>query len=243
MIRPIDQLGRTRREILSALKQNGQATIAQLSERLGATGEAVRQHLAQLLRAGWVEAHTERKTHRHGGGRPAALYTLTPAGEHLFPKTYETLSIDLVDAVNDRLGPGAVREVLAAVTDSRVRDWASRLEGKSLAERVDALADIYLSGDPYTQVEMVDDGWLLVERNCPFLTAAMERPALCSTTVNALARLLGVRVVREARFQNGDGRCAFRILAGEPVPKSLDFEFEPQPEPAVELASGTHSTA
>ena len=60
-------------------------------------------------------------------------------------------------------------------------------------------------------------GYRVIERNCPYLNAAMKRPALCSVTVNSLTRLLGVRVDREERFQNGDGRCVFRVYADEPV--------------------------
>ena len=62
-----------------------------------------------------------------------------------------------------------------------------------------------------------DGGYRLVERNCPFLNTAMRRPALCSVSVNALTRLLGVRVEREEKFQNGDGRCVFRVHAAQPV--------------------------
>jgi hypothetical protein len=32
-------------------------------------------------------------------------------------------------------------------------------------------------------------------------------------TVSLLSRLLGVDVYREQRFQSGDGRCTFRVLA------------------------------
>ncbi len=74
-------------------------------------------------------------------------------------------------------------------------------------------------------VEEVSDGFRLLERNCPFINTAMKRPSLCSVSVNALTRLLGVRVVREEKFQNGDGRCVFHVYAAEPV-ESTDFVLE-----------------
>ena len=56
----------------------------------------------------------------------------------------------------------------------------------------------------------------------------MQRPALCSTTVSTLTRLLGVRVVRRRKFQAGDGCCAFEVLLNEPIdPGEFRFEFEP----------------
>ena len=52
----------------------------------------------------------------------------------------------------------------------------------------------------------------------------MRRPALCSVSVNALSRLLGVRVAREEKFQNGDGRCVFHAYTEEPIDAST-WEF------------------
>ena len=67
------------------------------------------------------------------------------------------------------------------------------------------------------EVEEDADGLRLIEHNCPFLNVAQHHPALCSVTINTLSRLLGVRVVREERFQTGNGLCAFRILADQPL--------------------------
>jgi len=74
------------------------------------------------------------------------------------------------------------------------------------------------------ETEEVEGGYRLIERNCPFFNTAMRRPALCSISVNALTQLLGVRVRREEKFQNGDGRCVFRVYANEPV-DSANWEF------------------
>jgi hypothetical protein len=55
----------------------------------------------------------------------------------------------------------------------------------------------------------------------------MSRPALCSVSVNALTRLLGVRVRREETFQNGFGRCSFHVYADEPIdPDTWEFKLE-----------------
>ena len=66
--------------------------------------------------------------------------------------------------------------------------------------------------------EEVSGGFRLVEHNCPFLNVALERPVVCSVTVSLLSRLLGFEVVREEKFQAGDGRCAFRVLTDRPRP-------------------------
>jgi predicted ArsR family transcriptional regulator len=199
-----------------ALKERGSATIAQLAPPLGLTGEAVRQQLLQLQREGWIEAIVDHDTVRGRTGRPATVYHLTDAGEHLFPKNYDALSIALLDAVTKELGTDAVR-VLARVADDRVKALAPQVEGRTLEERLDLLRSWYLADDPYMTYERDGGDYRLIERNCPFYNTAMNRPALCSVSVNALTRLLGVHVRREEKFQNGDGRCVFRVYADEPV--------------------------
>jgi predicted ArsR family transcriptional regulator len=211
---PIQPTG-TRQSILEALKREGPLAIAQLAERLGMSGEAVRQQLVQLQREGWIEAMHERSAARHSG-RPAARYRLTQAGDHVFPKQYDALTVAVLDAVANELGPEALDRILGSLTEARARVWEPRLAGKSLRERVEALRGVYEGEDPFMEAEEVSGGFRLVEHNCPFLNVALERPALCSTTVSLLSRLLGFEVVREERFQSGDGRCAFRVLTDKP---------------------------
>lgn len=196
-----------------------------MAERLGVTREAVRQQIASLLAERWV-ARADPAAGSGRVGRPETKYRLTEAGEHLFPKRYDELASALVGAVAEALGPQALRTVLEAVTDARVRTWASRLADAPLAARVEALAGIYEEGDGFMDVRRVPGGWELVERNCPYLNVALERPALCSTTVSALSRLLGREVVRQERFQDGDGRCVFRVSERRPA-RAGGFAPEP----------------
>ena len=224
----VDQLPDSRRAILLALKRQGPSTIARLDSlvtrgRLFAgllaqlTGEAVRQQLLQLQREGWIESRVARGDERGRTGRPATRYNLTEAGDHLFPKSYDLLNVAVIDAVAEELGPDAAVRVLKRVCDDRVAMEGKTLQGLPLENKVEALKGLYASADPYMTSERVDDGFLLVERNCPFFNTAMRRPTLCSVSVNALTRLLGVRVERDETFQSGAGRCVFHIYANEPI--------------------------
>ena len=211
------QLPDSRRAIVIALKERGSATIAQLAPHLGLTGEAVRQHLLQLRQDGWVEAEIDRDTTRGRTGRPATHYRLTAAGEHLFPKHYDALAVAVLDAVSEELGPEAVVRVLERVSNDRVDVLAPSVEGRTIEEKLEVLKGWYFEDDPYMDFASDGDDFVLIERNCPFYNTAMHRPALCSVSVNALTRLLGVRVARDEKFQNGDGRCVFHVYAHEPV--------------------------
>jgi predicted ArsR family transcriptional regulator len=222
-----DQLPTTRRSILETLKRDGRAAIADLAGRLGMSGEAVRQQLLQLQREGWVEAVRD-EAHEKRSGRPAAHYRLTGAGDHLFPKNYDILGVALLDAVSSHLGPDALSRVLSSMTETRAKQWAEQLDGKTMAEKLQALTAMYNPQDPYAHVENGSSGLRLVEQNCPYLNVAQERPVICSVSVSLLSSLLGVEVVREERFQDGDGRCVFRIHEDRPIPEERrGFRLEP----------------
>lgn len=204
----------SRRQIMQFLKRHGEATAGEMAEHLKISREGARQQLQLLENEGWVSRH-ERAA--GGAGRPAVAFRITAAGDHVFPKNYDQLSLTLVDAVAEQLGAEALQKLLAAITEQQVRHWEPKLAGLTLPERIKALKDIYIEDDPHTAVRKDQRGYVLVERNCPFLNVAMRRPQLCAITVNTLTRLLGVKVVREERFQDGDRRCVFRVLEDQPV--------------------------
>lgn len=180
-----------------------------------------------MQREGWIEARISRSIERGRTGRPATTYSLSDAGDHLFPKHYDALSIAMIDAISEELGEDALKRVLERITNDKVGVTEPALRPLPLPARMQALKDWYLKDDPHMSLEQVDGGYRLIERNCPFINTAMNRPALCSVSVNALTKLLGFRVVREEKFQNGDGRCVFRVYADEPVDATtLKFRLE-----------------
>lgn len=218
----LESFSASKRQMLLAIKQQGMACATTLATSLGLTREACRQQLKLLAEQGLVESHSRIE----GAGRPRQLFMLSNAGEHLFPKHYDLLSVQLIDTMQETLGAQELKSVLGAISSKQVAQWQAKVEGLSLRERLEVLKDFYFANDPF--IELVEDerGLWLVEKNCPFLNLANARPALCSVTVSTLMRLLGVRVVREKRFQQGDGHCAFHILVDEPVAADFVFEFE-----------------
>ena len=222
----IEHLSETRQFILESLKREGQATIAELAPRLQMTKEAVRQHLLQLESEGWIEKAIQRKP-LTGGGRPSMYYRVSSAGDHLFPKDYDALTVEVLDTVAESLGGEAIERILAAMTEARVQEWEPRLRGIGFNERVNALMQIYRMDDSFMEVEESPSELRLIEYNCPFLNVAKRRPVLCSVTVSVLTRLLGYHVEREERFQHGDGRCVFLVRLDQPIDEqSYRFTFE-----------------
>jgi len=221
----IEALSETRREILLHIKHRGGATIADLAAHLGISDEGTRQHLIYLERSGWV---IRRDTGAAGrSGRPASIYHVSPQGEVFFPKQYEALTVALIDTVMELYGEKAIHAALARMTDAKVAEWAPRLVGKSLNEKLQLLKNYYQEGDEFLSVRPNGET-AIVERNCPFLNVAQSRPALCSTTVSVLTRLLGYQVERRQTFQHGDGCCEFVVRTDLPV-DSTAFKFALEP--------------
>jgi predicted ArsR family transcriptional regulator len=228
----LEELPATRAAILRLLKAEGFASIGRIGEALGVSHEGARKHVADLERKGWVgtdcatEESDARGTRR---GRPSVRYCLTPAGDHFFPKQYPALAITLIDAIAAEGGEESLAAILTRITDERVADLAPRTTALPLKRKMNVLQAIYRDRDPDIDVQRRGEDYVLIERNCPFLTVAMERPEICSTTVSTLRRLTGCQVVRERRFQDGDGRCEFHVRTSPNSPENGQIRFEWEP--------------
>jgi len=223
----VDLLPDARRVLLSALKRVGWATIPELAAMLSISNEAVRQQLSVLTRDRWVVSNCgpDEDAVERPPGRPPVEYCLSLLADDLFPKRYAELTATFFDELPD------ADAALATITDRRVDSMRKARAEDSRAARMDALRAIYRQGDAYVDVEQSERGYRLIERNCPYLQFATERPAFCSTTVSALRRHTGCEVVREKRFQDGDARCVFHIYFDAPLAsprKKRSFEHEPE---------------
>lgn len=218
-----------RRKILHFLKTRGKSLISEVAKHFRISHEGARKQLVLMEKSGWVSRETPAAP-PGGVGRPNAEYSVTREGDHLFPKSYDQLSIALLSVLKENLGPETVRQVLGALAQKQVEAWEPLMEGKDPKEKLAALRGLYQKNDPFMSVDSKDGDLILIERNCPFLNVAMAHPALCSLSEETLERLLGHPVVREERFQAGHGRCAFRVRLDKPLPKKA-FRFESEKAP------------
>jgi len=212
--------------LLEALKRAGPLSTRELAAHLHVTYEAVRQQLGELTRSGWVMAEPAAAAPGRKRGPAARRYRLSAAAEHLFPKRYDALSVELMHSALEQFGGAGVVALLARMTEARVARWAPQLKGRGVREKLQALTALYGDADAWMEVEWRAGAPALIERNCPFLNVATAHPAVCSVSVNTLSRLLGCRVVREQRFQAGHGRCVFRVRLEEPRPAGAAFALE-----------------
>ncbi|MDB5104338.1 MAG: putative transcriptional regulator [Fibrobacteres bacterium] len=215
-----------RQQILRFLKTRGQSEVRDVARHFRISHEGARKQLVRMEAGGLVTRTPE--VGQEAAGRPKDFYTVTAAGDQSFPKAYDRLSMAILEGLRRESGGKGAGRILSALAQAQVEAWAPKLEGKTLKEKLDALKGLYMEADPFATVESRDGDFLLIERNCPFLNVAMEHPALCSLSVSTLEMLLGCRVVREERFQAGNGRCVFRVKLDAPIAKR-EFRFESDP--------------
>src|SRR5690554_929298 len=98
--------GERRKQLLRhLLRKRAGATIKELTQVLGVTRTAVRQHVAALMREGLVAPAAVVPS----GGRPKTLLALTPAGREAVPRHFAWFGELLVDAVERERDAAGVR--------------------------------------------------------------------------------------------------------------------------------------
>ncbi len=197
----------TRRQILHELRTGGDQTVQQLAATLGITSMGVRRHLTTLERDGLVQARTQRQP----AGRPAFVYSLTEAGFETFPKSYDLLATQLLDVVRTRQGDASVSQIFAGRMDQLYQQYAPRMEGKNLSERVQELARIQEEAGYMARWEKVKGGYLLKEQNCAIYRVACRFQDACQFEIELFRRLLNADLERVEHQVKGDLSCTYFI--------------------------------
>jgi predicted ArsR family transcriptional regulator len=204
-----ERAGGTRERILVLLRRHGRLSAPRLAELLQLTSVGVRRHLALLERDGLVRASIEKPRR----GRPAAVYRLTDAGLETFPRHYDEVAREALTFLKGR-DAATLSQFLAWRNERLAASYAGRVEGATLAERTDALAEVLSEQGFMAEVEPVDGGLRLCQHNCTVEHLANELPDLCASEAELFERLLGTRVEREATLVDGAVRCETRIDLG-----------------------------
>jgi predicted ArsR family transcriptional regulator len=200
----------TREQILVLLRRHGRLSAPRLADLLKINSVGVRRHLGLLERDGLVESTVEKPTR----GRPAAIYRLTDAGLERFPRHYDEVAREALAFLKDH-DAAALAQFLAWRNERLAASYAGRVDGATLAERTDALAEVLSEQGFMAEVESAPGGGLrLCQHNCTVEHLAAELPDLCTSEAELFERLLGTQVEREATLVEGAVRCVTRIDLG-----------------------------
>jgi predicted ArsR family transcriptional regulator len=207
---------KTRRAIVNLLKTDGAQTSQQLADRLGLTAMAVRQHLYGLESEKFVTVE-ERPVPI---GRPAKHWQLTSAANRFFPDAYAELSVSLISALGDALGPEGLQRVLDTRCARQQEAYSAAIPAQApVGEKLLQLARVRTQEGYMAEVRPAGkEGFLFVENHCPICVAATQCQGLCASELDVFRKVLGpeVDIEREEHIVAGARRCAYRVKATEP---------------------------
>jgi predicted ArsR family transcriptional regulator len=202
---------KTRRAIIDLLKTEGALTSAQLAERLGLTGMAVRQHLYALQSEKFVTVE-ERPVPI---GRPAKYWHLTPEANRFFPDAYAELNISLIEALGDAFGAKGLERVLDARLARQQANYTNQIApSASLKQKLKQLARLRTEEGYMAEVKAGEKGsFIFIENHCPICVAATQCHGICTTELDLFRKVLGpdITVEREEHILSGARRCTYRI--------------------------------
>ena len=198
----------TRGELLTALKMAQPLTAKELADRFGVTPNALRRHLKELEAQGIVQYRREIR----GVGGPVFAFSLTEAGEALFPRAYERALAEVLDLVREQHGDDGLVQLFQRRWDEIARAARPELERLPVDQRATRLAEL-LTSLGYMAEAHVASGTLpvLTEHNCAIHLIAERFPEVCAAEERFIADLLGAPVTRQAHIAKGANCCEYCI--------------------------------
>ncbi|HEX6350261.1 MAG TPA: helix-turn-helix domain-containing protein [Candidatus Dormibacteraeota bacterium] len=203
----------TRMEILELLRRRQAASAESISTELGITPNAVRQHLTNLERDGYVRSEPI----RHKRGRPSLLFSLTDRADSAFPKRYGQLATMVLTELQEMGGPEMLDEVFRKVALRHATAVEPDLEGLDFDEKLERVVNWIGRAGTLADHEDLGDGSVRVTiHNCPFRNTALKFPQVCTITPHLLNNLLGASVSQSNSIHRRDPHCSFVVERPQP---------------------------
>ena len=206
----------TRQTILEILRRRKQATIEELTRLLGLAPATIRRHLDILMRDSLVSVGQVRRA----TGRPHYVFSLTEAGEDLFPKSYIRLTNRLIEEIVDldeaetrgRSGQELAELVFEKMADRMAQTYAPRVTGATLEERLVEVTNL-LSGEGFLlDWRHADGDYYLLVHGCPCPRVADAHSQVCFHHRRLLGTLLRAEPeLVEPTLVGEETYCAYRV--------------------------------
>lgn len=197
----------TRGKIVTELRRKGSASAADLAAQFGVSPNAVRQQLVLLERDGLV---AERPV-RRGPTKPTLEFSLTADAQKLFPQAHDKMLSAVLREVREQFGPVGVRRIFDGLARRSVEVARRRVNGDSPAQKVAQLADLLRERGVVADVDLIEGGFALHERNCPYSTVAGEHPEMCSVIHHVIDETVGGTHEQTESLARGGKECRFEL--------------------------------
>lgn len=199
--------------ILDLLRKRESMSVAELSEVMDITATAVRQRLTRLMAQGYID----RVPVRAGRGRPSHRYTLTTEGRRKTGANFAELAIALWQEIRLIEDPEIRRGLLQRIARRLASAYTGRVQGNTLEEKMESLAQLYGERRIPFSVERSGDLPVLTALACPYPDLAEQDRAICGMERMLFSEILGEDLrLGECRLDGDSSSCCF-----EPVGPGL----------------------
>jgi len=199
----------TRETILNTIKVLHESTIENLADAAGVSPVTVRHHINTLLADGTIESRSVRRK----VGRPHYVYSLSKAGEELFPQKYFRLSNLLLEEIKARLAPEEVVEIFHSVVQRIVDEHESQYKELPFEERLDYVVQLLGQEGFMAKWERKPDGYRLIEYSCPYISIGETHTEICEFDKGLILSVLNTDIEQHSCMLAGDRCCEFAIAA------------------------------
>src|SRR5699024_10832474 len=211
MIRVIAMIKRTpaKQKLLNILKKDKDPTIDDIMQYFTISEIAVRRHINELERQGFVA----RKTIKQKLGRPYHVFRLTKKGHDTFPNQYETLPVELLRDLEELQGKQAVNALLKQRMKREQKEFSKRIQAMDFDEKVAEVARIQDEKGYMVEVEPASDGGYAIKHfNCPIANIAAEYRQVCSNEKKVFAHIFSSSdVIPRSCMIRGDHYCKWTV--------------------------------
>ena len=202
----------SRSEIMKLLKKERHC-VDELSDLLGISPTAVRQHIAILESSGLLG----KSPVSEGMGRPKFFYFLTEKSEEFFPKAYAQLSEWLIEDILKSKGIEELKRVLIRLGEGQAEKYKSGFASKNIFEKIDTLIDVLGErNNMFVEAKEHGDSILMIQYNCLFYDISKKfGSVICEFDRRFITTLLDRDIEVLTCAAEGDRYCSFRILLEE----------------------------
>lgn len=197
----------TRQAILKILKEQGQATVDQLSSQLKLTPVTIRHHLDILRSEGLVDIPQVK--HRQTPGRPQHVYILTERASEYFPKNYADFAHLTLLEVRDQIGHEQMESIARGVARRMAADAPQAMSDETMPQRLDRVVGFLNEKGYVARWEANDHGYLLHTSNCPYRGLVHSHAEPCVMDMSLVAELIGATPQRLSWMAAGNEACTY----------------------------------
>jgi predicted ArsR family transcriptional regulator len=142
---------------------------------------------------------------------------LTVDADRLFPQSYDKMLTAVLREVKDQFGAPAITQIFDGLSRRAIARAQLSVTSDEPEQRVAQLTEMLRKSGVVAEYSLIDDGFVLHERSCPYSTAAKEHPEVCQVIHHVIDETLGGEHIQTESLAHGGKECRFELHPKEMV--------------------------